>query len=109
MIKSCRISITMLLLRNERSLDKLVKMKDEKPLKIENSFISYLKRELFTGRMDFLKNLAYHFQRIYKNVKLKKSVDVSTENILSKSQQVIVQLKNVLSEYARSNILDKMN
>ena len=56
-----------------------------------------------------LRNLDYHFQRISKNARLKKNVDISTSNFLTKSQQVMVQFKNVLSEQERSNIFNRMN
>ena len=38
-----------------------------------------------------LRNLDYHFQRISKISRLKKNVDISTSNFLTKSQQVMVQ------------------
>ena len=56
-----------------------------------------------------LRNFERHFQRISRNARLKKNIYVSSTNFLTKSQQVVVKFKNVLSRNERSDIFNKMN
>ena len=74
-------------------------LSDKKTVRHDNEF----------SKSHALRNLDYHFQRISRNSRLKKNVDISTANFLTKSQQVMVQFENVLSEHERSNIFNKMN
>ena len=83
------------------------KMEVWKPAKIQNSFLT---RKLFATIMNFLKVMLSETSIII----FRESLEILNARRtlifqVIKSQQVMVQFENVLSEHERSNIFNKMN